>query len=153
MQVFKDERLSQLDALQNFSAHSGVLKKMYLNQILKKEELAKFESLLADHQRHIMSDGLTIVERAVIEHNMIGAGKLYLTIGLQELGHLLGIDASKAQKVASTMIMDGMLKASIDQVDNILTFKEEQNSLITWDQSISNMCVHLNKITETLKAN
>ncbi len=63
VQVYKDERLPQLDAIPEFQSHSSVLTKMYLNRIVQKRELEQFESSLASHQRAVMADGLTIVER------------------------------------------------------------------------------------------
>eukprot|EP00586_Coscinodiscus_wailesii_P012068 CAMPEP_0172496716 /NCGR_PEP_ID=MMETSP1066-20121228/91714_1 /TAXON_ID=671091 /ORGANISM="Coscinodiscus wailesii, Strain CCMP2513" /LENGTH=389 /DNA_ID=CAMNT_0013269145 /DNA_START=84 /DNA_END=1253 /DNA_ORIENTATION=+ len=149
--VFKDERLSQLETLPHFSAHPTILKKMYMNQILLKSELTRFESSLAPHQRAIMSDGLTIVERAVIEHNMIAVGKLYATIHFQELGALLGVEATRAETVAARMIVDGMLKGSIDQVDGVLSFEGGGNALVAWDDEITSFCVHLNRVTEAVR--
>jgi COP9 signalosome complex subunit 4 len=63
VQVYKDERLPQLDAIPEFQSHSSVLTKMYLNRIVQKRELEQFESSLASHQKAVMADGLTIVER------------------------------------------------------------------------------------------
>jgi len=149
--VYKDERLSQLDTVPQFQAHSTILRKMYMNQVLRKTELTKFESSLAEHQRALTSDGVTIVERAVMEHNMIAASKLYASIYFQELAKLLGIDRVKAEKLAAKMIVEGQLKGQIDQVDGILTFEGEDEGLNAWDDSIMNVCVQLNRIAEAVK--
>ena len=70
-----------------------------------------------------MSDGLTIMERALIEHNMVAIGQLYSTIYISALGQLLGVSSDRAENIASKMILDGSLIGSIDQVvDGILTF-------------------------------
>ena len=39
--------------------------------------------------------GSTILDRAVIEHNLLSASKMYNNISFQELGSLLEIDATK----------------------------------------------------------
>ena len=63
---------------------------------------------------------MTVLARAVIEHNLLSASKLYNNIFIPELGTLLGIDPTKAEKVAARMISEERLHASIDQVENIV---------------------------------
>ena len=120
--VYNDQRLSQLDSITNFQTHSNILRKMYKNQVLRPSELTAFEASLADHQRAITSDGNTIVQRAVLEHNMVAASYLYNTIYFSELGALLGVTKQKAEKLASKMIIDGKLNGNIDQVTNFKIF-------------------------------
>ncbi|KAL7544686.1 hypothetical protein ACHAWF_008055 [Thalassiosira exigua] len=156
--VYKDERLSQLDAIPEFQSHSAVLTKMYLNRIVQKRELEQFESSLADHQKAIMSDGLTIVERGVLEHNMVAVSKLYTSIYFAQLAELLGVlDAAKAEKVAAKMISDGLLTGSIDEVEGVLRFHptetKEESALLRWDETITGFCVQLNKVTDAVRAN
>jgi COP9 signalosome complex subunit 4 len=154
-QVYKDERLSQLDVIPQFETHSSVLTKMYMNQVLRKDDdLAKFESGLPVHARAVMGDGLTIIERAVMEHNMVAVSKIYASIYFKELGNLLGVEAEKAEKVAAKMVMDGSIAASIDEVDGIITFRNTTDSaLLQWDDSITSFCAHLNRICDTIRGN
>jgi COP9 signalosome complex subunit 4 len=90
--VYKDPRLYMLDAITEYQSHSSVVTKVYLNRIVQKRELELFESSLADHQRAIMADGLTIVERGVLEHNMVAVSQLYTSIYFTQLCILLGGD-------------------------------------------------------------
>jgi len=150
--VFKDPRLHQLDAIPSFEAHSAILSKMYKHQVLRKEELTKFESSLATHQQAMMGDGLTIMERSVIEHNMIAVSKLYRSIYFTELGLVLGVSRNKAEKVAATMIMDGGLNGSIDQVDGLLNFEKEESPQAFRDKSITSFCGELNRISDMIQA-
>ena len=60
--------------------------------------------------------GWTILERAVTEHNMIAASKLYTNIKFNELGALLQIPPGKAETIASKMISEGRMTGYIDQV-------------------------------------
>eukprot|EP00550_Attheya_septentrionalis_P006688 CAMPEP_0198292518 /NCGR_PEP_ID=MMETSP1449-20131203/12519_1 /TAXON_ID=420275 /ORGANISM="Attheya septentrionalis, Strain CCMP2084" /LENGTH=390 /DNA_ID=CAMNT_0043991637 /DNA_START=159 /DNA_END=1328 /DNA_ORIENTATION=+ len=149
--VYKDERLAQLDTIPEFETHSSVLTKMYMNQILRKDDLTKFENSLAEHQKAVMGDGLTLMERAVIEHNMVAVGHLYTSIYFAELGRLLGVEAAKAEKVAATMIMDGSLNGSIDQVDGLLTFEGNKSALLSWDDAITSFCMQLNRVTDMVR--
>ena len=101
-----------------------------------------------------MGDGLTIIERAVMEHNMVAVSKIYASIYFKELGNLLGVEAEKAEKVAAKMVMDGSIAASIDEVDGIITFRNTTDSaLLQWDDSITSFCAHLNRICDTIRGN
>ena len=60
--------------------------------------------------------GSTILDRAVTEHNLLAASKLYNNITFKELGALLQISPDKAEKIASQMITEGRMNGYIDQV-------------------------------------
>ena len=51
--LIQDERLSHLDDLPAYASHSGILTKMYKEQILKYSELQAFEESLMPHQRSV----------------------------------------------------------------------------------------------------
>lgn len=150
--IYKDERLFQLDSIPQFETHSTILSKMYKNQVLDKEELIKFEASLQPHQRAVMGDGLTIMERGVVEHNMIAVSKIYQSIYVSELALVLGVHEDKAEKIAASMIMEGSLPGSIDQVEGLVEFESEDNAQVTWDKAISNFCVELNRVTDALQS-
>jgi COP9 signalosome complex subunit 4 len=125
---------------------------MYKNQVLGKEELKKFESSLQAHQQAIMGDGLSIMERGVVEHNMIAVSKIYQSIYVSELALVLGVTSEKAEKLAAIMIMEGSLSGSIDQVEGLVEFESEDTVDGTWDRSISSFCVELNHITDVIRS-
>lgn len=152
VKIHNDPRLHQLDSIPQLETHATILAKMYKNQILGKEELTKFEASLADHQKAVMGDGLTIMERGVVEHNMIAVSKIYQSIYASELALVLGVDAAKAEKIAASMIMEGSLHGSIDQVDGLVQFETEDSALTTWDKSISSFCIELNRVTDAIQA-
>ena len=58
-------------------------------------ELVEFDAMLQTHQKATMSDGSTILEHAVIEHNLLAASKLYNNITFSGLGALLEIPPEK----------------------------------------------------------
>jgi COP9 signalosome complex subunit 4 len=65
------------------------------------------------------------LERAVIEHNLLSASKLYNNITFEELGALLEIPPIKAEKIASQMITEGRMNGYIDQIDSIVHFESK----------------------------
>jgi len=74
--------------------------------------------------------GSTILDRAVIEHNLLSASKLYNNITFEELGALLEIPPSKAEKIASQMITEGRMNGFIDQIDSIVHFESKYEKLL-----------------------
>ena len=69
--------------------------------------------------------GSTILERAVIEHNLLSASKLYNNVTFEELGALLEISPCKAEKIASQMITEGRMNGFIDQILAIVHFESK----------------------------
>jgi COP9 signalosome complex subunit 4 len=150
--LYKDERLSQLDLVDGYATHGQVLSKMYLQHVLRRNELRAFEEGLKDHQKAVMGDGLTIPQRAIIEHNMAAAYKIYENIHFTELGSLLEISTLKAEQIAARMITEGRLNGSIDQVEGILHFNSDGNTLKHWDESILDLCLKMNKCVEDIES-
>ncbi|XP_046398858.1 COP9 signalosome complex subunit 4 [Ischnura elegans] len=154
--LFKDERCQQLPAY-------GILEKMYLDRIIRRSELQEFESMLQPHQKASTADvsalfpgyqknprcGSTILDRAVIEHNLLSASKLYNNITFEELGALLEIPPIKAEKIASQMITEGRMNGYIDQIDSIVHF-ETREVLPSWDKQIQSLCYQVNQIIEKI---
>ncbi|CAI5667553.1 unnamed protein product [Oreochromis niloticus] len=120
--LFKDERCQQLAAY-------GILEKMYLDRIIR---------------------GSSILDRAVIEHNLLSASKLYNNITFEELGALLEIPPAKAEKIASQMITEGRMNGFIDQIDGIVHF-ETREPLPTWDKQIQSLCFQVNNLLEKIR--
>jgi COP9 signalosome complex subunit 4 len=90
---------------------------MYLDRIIRSYQVKQFESTLLPHQKATTPDGIsiiiisfkkisvriissstkgsTLIDRAVIEHNLLAASKLYNNIKFNELGNLFEIPADK----------------------------------------------------------
>lgn len=116
--LFKDERCQHLPAY-------SILEKMYLERIIRRSDLQEFEALLQPHQKATTVDGTTILDRAVFEHNLLSASKLYNNITFVELGALLEIPPTKAERIASQMITESRMNGYIDQIDGIVHFESE----------------------------
>ena len=69
------------------------------------------------------SDGSTVLDKAVLEHNLVAASRLYNNIGIANLGAMLGVDGDRAEIYAAQMIEQGRLAACIDQIDELIFFE------------------------------
>ena len=150
--LYKDERVQGLEHVAGMSSHAAVLAKMYTEQFLQAEELSTFEASLKPHQQATTSEGYTIMEKAMMEHNMHAAGKIYDNIHVSELGHLLKMSPQQAEKMAAKMINEGRLRASIDQVEGLLEFEEDNDPIKSWDERIEDVCTEVSNSVTTLQA-
>jgi len=146
--LYKDERSARMP-------NYNILEKMYMDRLLRPDEIEAFAATLAPHQLARIEDGTTVLDRAVIEHNMLATSRLYNNISFEQLGALLGIGADKAERIASSMLVEKRLHGSIDQVDQLIHFdvKEEGQSssadaLFAFDGQIEHVC----RSVETISA-
>lgn len=136
--LFKDERCQHLPAY-------SILEKMYLDRIIRRSELQDFEALLQAHQKASTVDGSTILDRAVFEHNLLSASKLYNNITFDELGSLLEIPPNKAERIASQMITEGRMNGYIDQIDGVVHFESELYHILLPEEKINLLFLQLVK--------
>lgn len=141
--LYKDERAASLPAY-------PILEKACLERILQKEEVASFAALLKPHHQAMRPDGTTVLQRAVTQHNLSAASRLYANIGVEQLGSLLGVSDDDAEAVAADMIIDGRLQGSIDQVQRVIYFNDKVEPLLQWDRQIEGLCGQLNDIIDTV---
>jgi COP9 signalosome complex subunit 4 len=127
-----------------------LLEKMFRDRIVRAPEVAVFQKMLAIHQNAETKNGRTVLQNAIIEHNMFAASKIYNNITFAELGVLLGIKEAEAEEVASGMIEQGRMKASIDQVDGLVEFEAATDHLRVWDEQINAVCLQVNDILENV---
>jgi hypothetical protein len=83
-------------ALSNFP----MLEKMFMERLLRKEEVEAFAASLAAHQKATLDDGSTVLDRAVMEHNMLATSKLYARHGphIAHVTRLLRVPAAAAAR-------------------------------------------------------
>ncbi|TYJ49256.1 hypothetical protein E1A91_A01G121900v1 [Gossypium mustelinum] len=141
--LYKDERCSKLKIY-------PILQKVYLERILRKPEIDAFAEELKPHEKAVFPDNFTVLDRAMIEHNLLSASKLYTNISFDELGTLLGIPPHKAEKIASRMIYEDRMRGSIDQVEAVIHFEDDTEELQQWDQQIVGVCQALNDILDSM---
>ncbi|ROW00380.1 hypothetical protein VMCG_07264 [Cytospora schulzeri] len=126
--LYKDERAVGLDEF-------GILEKMFLDRLIDPAEVDKFAQGLQPHQLATTADGSTVLARAMVEHNLLAASRLYTNIDLDALGVLLGLDGEKAEDTTAKMIEQGRLAGKIDQIDRCIWFEDAQ-TIRQWDDHV-----------------
>lgn len=114
--LYNDERAAQLPEF-------AILEKIFFERLLDPEEVDKFAEGLQRHQLATTADGSTVLARAVVEHNLQAASRLYANIGFSELGALLGLSDDKAEETTAKMIEQGRLLGRMDQIEHRIWFE------------------------------
>ncbi|GAA5950086.1 hypothetical protein JCM21900_004591 [Sporobolomyces salmonicolor] len=132
--LYRDERSSQ-------TPHSTILSKMFLDQMIRPAEVSAFAASLQPHQLAqlppsqavVISSSAsaetgkqgpeTVLDRAMMEHNVLAASRVYNNITFDGLGLLLGLRPSAAEAMARTMIQQKRLRATLDQIDGLIVFE------------------------------
>lgn len=126
--LYRDERC-------RLTQHFNILEKVFLDRILSADDIASFAQHLSSHQIATISyshnntdeSGMkhsptNVLERAMIEHNLLAASKVFDNITFIGLGSLLNLSSYGAESTASNMIVQGRLEAYIDQVRGVIIF-------------------------------
>ncbi|MCJ1332290.1 COP9 signalosome complex subunit 4 [Thelotrema lepadinum] len=157
--LYKDERAAQLEEF-------GILEKMFLDRLISPIEVEKFAEKLSSHQLAPTADGSTVLAKAVVEHNLFGASKLYSNLAVAELGLLLGLDAEKAEHYAARMLEQKRIAGSIDQIQGLVFFEGQdatgdkaaggfsptRQSLRTWDRHVQGLVEDVERVSSLLQA-
>jgi len=122
---------------------------MYLDRVIRKPEVTRFFSELKEHQMALLPDKSRVHERAVIEHNLLSASKIYNNITFDELGSLLEIPPDKAEKIASRMVVEERMTGTIDQIQRLIFFQTSDSHGL-WDSRIEGACSSVNTILENI---
>ena len=160
--LYKDERASQVPEF-------SILEKMFLDRLLSTAEVAAFATKLAPHQLAQTADGSTVLDKAVIEHNLLSASRLYDNIGISELGILLGLEPDKAEQYAARMLEQKRLGGRIDQISGVIFFDGTEggangqagtsrptaaslHGLRKWDLRVQGLAEEVERISSLLQA-
>ncbi|KAH9045432.1 hypothetical protein EDB85DRAFT_1906596 [Lactarius pseudohatsudake] len=189
--LYRDERTAELPTY-------NILSKMFLDHILRPIEVKEFEKTLKSHQlakialsandrlSSTLEDGdfvegastrtgpTTVLDRAVMEHNVLASSRIYNNITFGGLGALLDLTPGAAETMARKMIEQGRLKGHIDQVNKLIWFEarreeddaqgkagglgdvnqdsEDTGSLFTkrWDKQIRMTAAHVETLVQHL---
>ncbi|XWW99793.1 hypothetical protein V2A60_007805 [Cordyceps javanica] len=157
--LYKDDRAPQLPEF-------AMLEKMFLDRLLAPDEVASFARALQPHQLATTSDGSTVLAKAVVEHNLLGASRLYDNIRFDALGALLGLDPDKAEQTTARMIEQGRLVGRMDQLDGIVWFEGGEASgengsgharelvgkqIRKWDANVESLAQQVEQVTNSLQ--
>ncbi|GES96870.1 COP9 signalosome complex subunit 4 [Rhizophagus clarus] len=126
--LYKDERVQRLP-------HFPILEKMYLDRVLRPNEVKGFAETLKDHQKARLAD---------------------------ELGSLLAISPDQAEQIASSMIEQGRMQGTIDQIERLIFFESSYGGGhgksvggvlgAKWDLAIQNVCHHVEEVVIAIGA-
>ncbi|PYH97829.1 COP9 signalosome subunit CsnD [Aspergillus ellipticus CBS 707.79] len=152
--LYKDDRSTSVEEF-------GILEKMFLDRLLNAEEVAAFAQRLAPHQLAQTADGTTVLDKAVVEHNLVAASKLYENITTDALGAILDLKGSgdltageKAEAYAARMVEQGRLKGSIDQIDEIIYFDSGTAAtgrhIRQWDAGVQGLAEDVERVATTI---
>ena len=154
--LYKDDRITSVEEF-------GILEKMFLDRLLNPEEVAAFSERLAPHQLALMADGTTVLDKAVVEHNLVAASKLYENITTDALGAILGLTGSgdmtageKAEAYAARMVEQERLKGSIDQIAGVIFFNSTSGTAATgrhiqqWDAGVQGLAEVVERVAASI---
>jgi len=140
----KDERIRSVE-------HYEILHKMFMERLIRGQEVHKFAESLLEHQKTKSPDGETVLERAVLQHNVLAASRVYKNMRLPDLGNLLEVSAERAEKIAAKMIAEQRLDGYINQKTRIIHFQGDSENLQQWDKHIQNVCNQVSSVLTKIK--
>jgi COP9 signalosome complex subunit 4 len=98
---------------------------MFMGEVVKRDHVQEFQQSLQVHQNIRYSDGYTVLDKALIEHNIGVLSKIYMNITFAELGNFLGIKKDQAETFVAKMIAEQRINAVLDQALELVEFEEE----------------------------
>lgn len=121
--LYKDNRT------QGISPQYELLDKFYMGHMIKYTDYKDYEKEnLEDHQRVRGEDGQTVLQRAIIEHNILILAKIYLNVSFTQIGKCLDIDSRKAESILSDMVNENRINCTLDQMTNTVEFNAQTQS-------------------------
>lgn len=144
----KDERAHELP-------NWMILEKMFLDRLIASQQVDEFSKTLKPHQLATLGDGTTVLSRAIIEHNLLAASRIYENIGIPELAELLALDTRSVERFARGMIESHRLSGEIDQVSGIIDFNvslaQEGRETQRWDRAIESLLEEVEECTTIIE--
>lgn len=119
--LYKDDHVASMEAY-------GILEKVFLDRLLVAEDVEAFSRTLGGHHRSGTPQkwGLSVIELAIVQHNLLGCSKLYSSVTIASLAELLNVDEATAVRIVAKMILDGRVRGSIDQILGIVSFDMDE---------------------------
>jgi COP9 signalosome complex subunit 4 len=138
--LYKDERCRQ----QCDPVIFGLLERVLTDRLLEQLVVEQFRGYLSPHHLATLADGqTTVLDRSIMEHNIMAISKLYRNIGFSSLARLLGptVGADKAE---------GRVRGYLDQSDGFVYF-EHPSPLERWNDRVVDCCAQLDHIIHLIK--
>lgn len=143
--LYNDDRSKELDIY-------PLLQSIHMGRLLQKHHVDRLRPTLQPHQLKTHPDGDTVLDHAIIEHNMLAISRMYSNIGLGQLADLLNVSPEKAEKTARVMINEKRMIASIDQVEHMLQFSSQSATanIQHWDNLIASLCAQVDDCVDSI---
>ena len=78
---------------------------------MKRAEVEQFAQNLAPHQRDALTaEGTSLLERIVLEHNILSSRKYFKVASFEALARLLDMPADRLEKIMVNMAAEGRLQ-------------------------------------------
>lgn len=119
---------------------------MFLGRVIRRPDVQRFEESLLVHQKTVSQEGQSVLDKALIEHNIEVISKIYTNISFEELGRFLEIDPNQAEAIIAQMVLESRIKATLDQMERIIEFESESQAFTTFNAQILNVCTNINNL-------
>ena len=120
--LYNDERTKTIN-------NRYILETMYNEMVIGKDMVDKFAQSLKDHQKSLTADNSTsVLEKAVLEHNIQVVSHIYTKISFSGLGRFLGITPKMAETLIAKMVGEKRIEAILDQAKEVIEFKGNRKS-------------------------
>lgn len=169
--IYKDERSQKVEPKDLFT----FIEYLYLDRMISSDLKREFATHLSPHHLAPLADGSSLLDKAVVEHNVVCCSRFYRTVYFDQLASILDISHSKVELIVGKLVADGNLSATLDQIDGLITFhdvtpkddsKEKEGKAESamdafdpvmmlsrdWDQHISRVGTHLEDIFYLLRS-
>ncbi|KAJ9083103.1 hypothetical protein DSO57_1038059 [Entomophthora muscae] len=169
--IYKDERSPKVEPKDLFT----FIEYLYLDRMISTNLKREFATHLAPHHLAQLSDGSSLLDKAVVEHNIVCCSRFYRTVYFDQLASILDISQSKVELIVGKLVADGNLSATLDQIEGLISFheidpkddskeKDEDSVAIAdicdpvmtlsrdWDEHISSVGTHLEDIFYLLRS-
>ena len=107
-----------------------ILDKIFMARVVKRPDVRGFEESLKPHQKTVSQEGYSVLDKALIEHNIEVISKIYKNISFEELGRFLEIDPNQAENIIAQMVSEKRIYASLDQMNRMIEFESEGSGAI-----------------------
>ena len=141
--LYKDERRDKV-------TFQDILEKMFAGQVIKRPDVKVFEDSLQIHQNVRGKEGYSVLEKALLEHNIEVISKIYKNISFQELGRFLEIAQEKAEKLISQMVIENRIRATLDQLAQMIEFESDSKQFVMFNSQITHVCDQINGLLKEI---
>lgn len=122
---------------------------MFRGERINLENVQEFKDTLEEYQ-DVQKQGYSVLERALIEHNIACISHIYMNITFAELGNFLGISPEKAEEFVAKMVSEQRISAVLDQNEGFIEFEQEGRQVQTFNSQIKEACEKVDSLMDDI---